>query len=272
MAEQTLKDAHALIKAGDKASARPIIMAYIKSNPTDYKGWWVMANAVEREEQRFKALEKVIELNPDFQPAVKMMDDISSTGLDAVYRRSPAQKRKSKSKTNDNKMMYLAVGAVILILACGGIVYGVQQAINSFTRGLVDEISSMEGWEDMEYSEFNESGGSLRTHQNDLVNRGSIAIGQSDTGNVDTFDDDSWVFDANSGQSVTIEVIARDDFLDPQLFLYSPSGSLIAQNDDVNLAELNFNSRVSVTLPENGRYTIVVSAFDEGGSYTLSLR
>jgi len=104
----------------------------------------------------------------------------------------------------------------------------------------------------------------------DTNKRGAVQIGQTVTGTVDTFVDDSWTFSGTAGTTITIVLNATDDTLDPQLELYSPGGVMIAENDDID-GSSNRNSRIQITLPETGLYTIVVSAFGTGGSYELTV-
>jgi hypothetical protein len=111
------------------------------------------------------------------------------------------------------------------------------------------------------------SGNSLPT---DLQKRGAVSSGETVNGTVDTFVDDSWTFNGEAGQTVVIELNAVDNAFDPQLSLYDPNGAWIAENDDLD-GSSNRNSRIEMTLPTNGRYTIRVGAFGDGGDYTLSL-
>lgn len=104
---------------------------------------------------------------------------------------------------------------------------------------------------------------------NDLNNRGSLSYGQALNNTVDGMKDDSWTFSGTTGDQVMIEADANSD-LDPQLALYDTSRKQIAQNDDIDFGT-NKNSRITITLPKTGTYTIVVSAFGSGGAYTLHL-
>jgi hypothetical protein len=106
----------------------------------------------------------------------------------------------------------------------------------------------------------------------DYNRRGAVEMGQTVTGTVDTFDDDGWTFEGSDGDEITVELVATDNDLDPQLYVYGPDEGLIAENDDIDFANDNRNSRVEVTLPSSGTYTIIVSAFGEGGAYELSVR
>jgi len=63
---------------------------------------------------------------------------------------------------------------------------------------------------------------------------------------------------------------AVDPKLDPHLYLYDPSGKLIAENDDIDGGK-NRNSRIEITLPSTGQYTIRISAFADGGAYKLTV-
>jgi hypothetical protein len=105
-----------------------------------------------------------------------------------------------------------------------------------------------------------------------VIQKGSINVGGTVNNTVDTFDDDGWLLAGSAGQRITIDLVATDGQLDPQLYLYAPDGRLIAENDDIDFMNDNMNSRITISLPENGTYGIVVSAFGSGGSYQLSVR
>lgn len=259
MSLEALKEAHSLIKAGNKAAAYPIVIEYVRENPTDYQGWWLLANAVERKELRIKALEKVLAIKPDHtvaQQALKLMGGTPSKNTGLSDRDIPGKPRKSKRGKN-NVFIYIGAGILAFVLICGGISFAVQRSI----QGALTTIT-----QDIDYS------GSVASHSDTVINRGNLTRGQSQNGNVDTFDDDGWVFNGTSGQSITIEASARDNDLDTELFLYSPSGELIANNDDIDLLNGNFDSRITLTLEQDGVYSVVVSAFGLGGSYTILVR
>ena len=100
---------------------------------------------------------------------------------------------------------------------------------------------------------------------------GRIEIGQSVSETVDTFTDDSWTFGGTAGQMIVIELDSLDSTLDPQLYLYTTAAELLAENDDISMVDNNLNARIEFTLPANGDYIIIVSAFGEGGAYELRL-
>lgn len=92
---------------------------------------------------------------------------------------------------------------------------------------------------------------------------------------------DLYAFNGMAGQQVRIEM--SDDpavapTLDTYLYLFAPDGSLIAENDDIDLG-VNQNSRIPVaagsffTLPQTGSYVIVATSYGNNatGQYSLTL-
>lgn len=81
---------------------------------------------------------------------------------------------------------------------------------------------------------------------------------------------DIHAFSGTAGQSITIAVESED--FDTYLFLLDPANEQIAENDD--LAEGNSNSTITLTLPSDGIYKVIVNSYDEDGkgSYDLSVR
>lgn len=77
-------------------------------------------------------------------------------------------------------------------------------------------------------------------------------------------------FYGTSGQTVTIAMESNE--FDTYLILLGPNGELIDQNDDA--APGNLNSRLTVTLPRTGSYTIYANSYDSSGRgrYTLTVR
>jgi|GEM_PF-4239159 len=77
-------------------------------------------------------------------------------------------------------------------------------------------------------------------------------------------------FQGRAAQSVEINFMSND--FDTYLRLLDVSNKVIAENDDLN--QQNDDSRLVVTLPYTGTYTVFVSTFSESGlgSYTLTIR
>jgi serine protease Do len=79
----------------------------------------------------------------------------------------------------------------------------------------------------------------------------------------------TYVFEGKAGQQITIEM--DSDQIDSHLYLLLPAKErLIAENDDIS--PKNFNSRLTVTLPENGIYYLLANTFEAGESGSYSLR
>lgn len=77
-----------------------------------------------------------------------------------------------------------------------------------------------------------------------------------------------YTFDGRSGQQVIIEMTSSE--VDTYLILLKPDGSELAQDDD---GAGGTNSRIAVTLPDNGTYTLLANSYAEGeaGAYNLRL-
>lgn len=103
--------------------------------------------------------------------------------------------------------------------------------------------------------------------------------GQLDQNNVY----DLYTFEGRAGQVVSISMLATSQTLDTKLFLISPSGLEIADNDDADPAVRPANARATdalinaVTLPEDGTYLIIATRFatiygGTVGGYLLTLQ
>jgi tetratricopeptide (TPR) repeat protein len=94
------------------------------------------------------------------------------------------------------------------------------------------------------------------------------------TEDLPTFEDGTYYeshnFEGSAGEIITIDLMSED--FDTYLLLRSPSGEVIAENDDGSSE--NTNSRIVVTLPESGTYTLMANSYEAGamGAYRLSWR
>jgi tetratricopeptide (TPR) repeat protein len=78
----------------------------------------------------------------------------------------------------------------------------------------------------------------------------------------------TYPFEGTAGQTITITLESTD--FDPVLTLLDPSETEIAFNDDFGGS---LNSKIIITLPEAGTYTVVARSFSgEGGDYNLVVR
>ncbi|QQE65142.1 hypothetical protein GFS31_18270 [Leptolyngbya sp. BL0902] len=75
-------------------------------------------------------------------------------------------------------------------------------------------------------------------------------------------------FEGQAGQTIRIDMESRE--FDTFLWLLAPDGSVLTQNDDFD----GTNSRIFVTLPTTGIYTLWANSYDKNeiGSYTLLIQ
>jgi hypothetical protein len=107
-------------------------------------------------------------------------------------------------------------------------------------------------------------------------NRGEIVLGSYDL----------WLYDAEAGDILSIDVRADIPALSPNtiarvangmdtiVYVYLSNGKLLASNDDIEEGLLTDSRIMSLSLPETGTYRIEVHAFkDESkGAYTLNIQ
>ncbi|MGK7937162.1 MAG: PPC domain-containing protein [Xenococcaceae cyanobacterium] len=81
---------------------------------------------------------------------------------------------------------------------------------------------------------------------------------------------DSYPIEGIAGDYFVISVESQD--FDTFLAIMDAEGNILGQNDDIS--ETNSNSRLKITLPNNGVYNVIVNAYDRGGkgSYLLTVR
>jgi|GEM_PF-4018016 len=151
MAEQQLEKAVALIKQGNKKEAIQIAKTILQQDRNNVKAWWFMANLLEKPEQKEKAAQKILELQPEHSGAKKLLASLKGTQpqkpepaamktsqhdwskLDAHEARQEKIKSKAKS-TNDDDVMRKATYVIIACLALP-IVVGIILAVGSLFGG-----------------------------------------------------------------------------------------------------------------------------------------
>ncbi|HEX2905275.1 MAG TPA: pre-peptidase C-terminal domain-containing protein [Phototrophicaceae bacterium] len=299
-AQPDLKRAYQLIKARQKDEALTILMPLLRQDESNADAWWLIAHAVTDPGEIREALEMVIKLRPDNAAAKDKLaklnaqypppkpkeefvfdadDGLFESFVDDEEVGFPAEKPKRGAATNNQPrlvvtksssngpnpiLIMLAVIGVISLLICGGCVLASVQGLTLFGQA-VQEIAA-------NITPMPSIGGSIEDTTIGALNaKGPIGFGQSlsDTIN-DAFDNHVYTFNGDTGQNITIEANANDNELDTELKLYGPDNKMIAENDDIDLFE-NSNSQINISLPASGTYTIIVSGFATGGSYTLTL-
>lgn len=80
---------------------------------------------------------------------------------------------------------------------------------------------------------------------------------------------DQYTFQGSAGQTVTITVESAE--FDTYVAIITPDGKLLAENDDIN--QSNKNAGLTVTLPSNGTYRVIVNGYDNNsrGRYAVSV-
>ncbi len=80
---------------------------------------------------------------------------------------------------------------------------------------------------------------------------------------------DRYSFLGSSGQPIIIYLESQE--FDPYLILLDPTGRRISENDDIS--RTNRNSRLIITLPSEGTYTVLANSYEAGkvGVYKLQV-
>jgi hypothetical protein len=101
------------------------------------------------------------------------------------------------------------------------------------------------------------------------IQRGILTDGDAVIPNDGSFYD-SYPLQAKAGDSFIIELESQD--FDTFLAIMDSEGNILQQNDDVG--DRDSNSRIRVTLPKDGVYSVIVNAYDKKGKgeYVLTIR
>ncbi|MGV2831214.1 pre-peptidase C-terminal domain-containing protein [Myxosarcina sp. GI1(2024)] len=100
------------------------------------------------------------------------------------------------------------------------------------------------------------------------VERGTLEAGDNTIPDDGSFYD-SYPLEGQAGDSFVISL--ESDEFDTFVAVLDAEGNILEQNDDIS--DDNSNSRLRVTLPDNGIYSVIVNAYDKGGtgSYVLTI-
>jgi tetratricopeptide (TPR) repeat protein len=99
-----------------------------------------------------------------------------------------------------------------------------------------------------------------------LEEQGQLEVGDTVLNDNTLYDE--FAFEGRAGDVVSITLESSE--FDTYLFLISPEGEKLAENDDI--AEGNTNSKITVTLPTNGTYRVQANGFREQDRGRYSLR
>ena len=103
----------------------------------------------------------------------------------------------------------------------------------------------------------------------EIVERGTLEEGDNVIPNDGSFYD-SYPIEGSAGDSFTITLESQD--FDTFLAIMDREGNIIEKNDDVD--EQDSNSRLEITLPDDGTYSVIVNAYEQQGkgNYVLTVR
>ncbi len=79
---------------------------------------------------------------------------------------------------------------------------------------------------------------------------------------------DEHTFEGTEGQVVTVTLESPD--FDTYLAVFSPTGELLGEHDDIN--QKNTNSQLTITLTVTGRYRVIVNSYDKTGRGEYNLQ
>lgn len=299
-----LQEAYQLIKSGQNDAAIAIIRPIITIEPNNADAWWLLANASTDSTEKRRALETVLRLKPDHAQAQSKLNELRaaedfSFDEPATFGGLMSETEKPKRDIPTSRqeipntvvvqpprqgtnplVIILAIVGLLVLLVCAACVFLPMIGLSVFGPQIEQQLDEMVGTLSESVTGLPEMFGTLGAISmprqlddiNNLENKGSISRGESrDDTLSDSFEYHGYTFTGDTGQSITIDVAANGGSLDPQVALYDPNGILINFNDDISFGD-NRDSRLTMTLPSSGEYTIVVSSFASDGAYTLEVR
>jgi hypothetical protein len=287
-----LQEAYQLIKSGKKQDAVQLLQTVLLMDRNNPDAWWLLANASDDPAEQREALETVLRLRPTHEQAQQKLNSLKAAesfsfdepaptdwrgGLmdtekpkNTFQASSPIIVEKPRSGTNPLLVILAIIGLVALLLfgACFFLVSQFTAQFGNVVATIADSITAMPG----AFETIAAMGGEQQlANIDDLENKGSISRGENKSDTLaDSFSYHGYTLQGETGQSMTIEVRAESSDLDTKVAIYNPNGDLLDSNDDIDFGT-DTNSRLTVTLPTSGIYTIVVSSFASEGTYTLSV-
>jgi tetratricopeptide (TPR) repeat protein len=79
---QQLKQAYQLLKQGQRERARSMVERVLKQDKSSADAWWLLANALDRDDLKIKSLKRVLSLKPGHARAQQMLDELQATDDD----------------------------------------------------------------------------------------------------------------------------------------------------------------------------------------------
>lgn len=289
--------AYEFVKAGQKKDARAILVPIVKVDRSNADAWWLLANAMEKDEDVRQALKQVLRLKPGHTAAKKMLaalDDSAAQIADDpfgdlaeeeetrrvrhdpafdVLQRKPlaeaeAQRRSSQS-SNKTLLIGVSIAGVLALCACVACLVinvimplAMVPALASFS-GELEQQNRFTIDEMMRINEY----GALPEY----TDMGDIMIGETRTAHLDFFEEQSYWFVANAGETIVISMRATNSTqeLDPFITLYDAVGFVLANDDD---SGGGLNAELVFQLPEAGLYKIGAGSYSASSSGAYEIR
>jgi hypothetical protein len=168
---QNLKKAVNLLKGGDKALARELILAEVKQNPANLTAWlWALEVAANEKEKR-TILTRILKLDPNHKGALLYLKKLDEQEIPAVSQSSAHKTRQDDKKLKKPSRLgglfrlfldwltTLPVGCGIMflfvIVAVGGIIYfRVNTSFFGIAGSDFDELVISNSYEKIESAEY----------------------------------------------------------------------------------------------------------------------
>jgi hypothetical protein len=190
-----------------------------------------------------------------------------------VLQRRARQRRIVRDEPKANTIFRLAlIGAVLFgLIGCAVLSFATLNGVVSGVRAVEASVGGFNP--SLPAVAIEVSGSQPEQPQLGNVNAlGSLSYQQFRTGAIaSTADQHAYTFTGKAGDFVLIELSAINGAaLDPALALYAPDRSLVGGSMDISAAQ--HDARLSLNLPFEGEYTIVISAQAGAGDYQVALR
>jgi hypothetical protein len=272
-----LQQVYQLIKSGQNEAAVETLRAMLTVDPNNADAWWLMANASRDPAEQRSAVDRVLLLRPDHKQA---QEKLAALRAAEEFRFDEPEKPKrdfssappvivqpQKSGTNPLVIILAIVGGLALVICGVCFVISIQGAtlFGSAIATLAESGTLLPSM----FSDFEEDLSDLSS----VRSQGSITVGNRVTGRLSSpLSHNSYSFNGESGQKITITVSTADsDFL-PKVALYDSTDTLIDSAGGLDFSSSSSkDASFSARLPKSGTYTIVVGGFVSAGEYTLEV-
>jgi hypothetical protein len=113
-----LKQAAALVKAGDNASARELLLEVLKSDPTNDTAWVWMAAAVDKDHLRKECLEEALLYNPRNEAARRALKRLQTAGRVTYSRAADKPHRRQQTAVHGFSILLFLAGVMMAFINC----------------------------------------------------------------------------------------------------------------------------------------------------------